>query len=622
MILKTLKNNTVRAVTLQLVLLATVILFTSCKNSLDEISGKQKIILMGINDFHGAIKSQTKKVPKSTDALKDAYLEYDVGGAAMLSTHIKEHRKRYGTNYILLDAGDTFQGTLESNLNEGAAMIQLFNYFQVNAAVIGNHEFDYGPIGPEGTPGDKLGSLKKRLAEANYPYLTSNILDKNTKKPIEFQNLKTRTIINANNLKVGIIGLTTLQTPKSTRPEYVKDLIFTDLGESVQREAKLLRDEGANIIVLLAHAGLECVTDNTTFKRKLRRPSDPQTNCYEDGEIVTLINSLPDNTVDAVLTGHTHQIVHHWIKNIPVIQSYAYGKFYHLIHITYDWKHKSILKEQTVIEGPIQICSKEFYSDGNCMEESRPDNEYNQLVAAKLYNSTVKPDKNIYDFLKPFLEKVGDVEKEIIGNLTEKLTHDRLGGSQLGYCITDAMRMATKTKFALMNSGGIRRDWEPGQITYGELYQTLPFDNYISKLTLTGQELKLVLRVAQSGVHGVMPISGLRLTLIPQEKPAESRDLDGDGKIEAWETNRLLNVREENGEWIENSKFYTIAVPDFLVQGGDHMGWAMSKIPKERITMNTGIFIRDAVKLLLSKNTPLTRCEIDGKPRITFSESK
>ena len=74
---------------------------------------------------------------------------------------------------MLIDAGDMFQGTLESNLQEGAPVIAAYNLLRYDAAAIGNHEFDYGPVGPAAMPtapgDDPLGALKAGLAKRTSP---------------------------------------------------------------------------------------------------------------------------------------------------------------------------------------------------------------------------------------------------------------------------------------------------------------------------------------------------------------------------------------------------------------------------------------------------------------------
>src|SRR5256885_1232462 len=77
------------------------------------------------------------------------------GGVALLGGYLRHPpaaRGGGGGGPLLVDSGDMFQGTLESNLNEGAAVVRAYNALGYTAAAIGNHEFDFGPAGPDETP--------------------------------------------------------------------------------------------------------------------------------------------------------------------------------------------------------------------------------------------------------------------------------------------------------------------------------------------------------------------------------------------------------------------------------------------------------------------------------------
>src|SRR5436190_2843300 len=123
----------------------------------------------------GAQKSATLtiSVVATSDLHGGVLARDDRGGLAMLGGYVhnlRAARASDGGGVLLVDSGDMFQGTLESNLNEGAAVVNAYNTLGYSAAAIGNHEFDYGPTGPEETvqkPGeDPRGALKARAAGA------------------------------------------------------------------------------------------------------------------------------------------------------------------------------------------------------------------------------------------------------------------------------------------------------------------------------------------------------------------------------------------------------------------------------------------------------------------------
>ena len=98
---------------------------------------------------------------------------------------------------MLVDAGDMFQGTLESNIGEGAAVVRAYNVLRYDAAAIGNHEFDFGPVGPAPAPrtpaDDPRGALKARAAEARFPFLAANLVDAATGAPPAWPNVRPTT---------------------------------------------------------------------------------------------------------------------------------------------------------------------------------------------------------------------------------------------------------------------------------------------------------------------------------------------------------------------------------------------------------------------------------------------
>jgi 5'-nucleotidase len=573
-------------------------------------SGKgdvESLVILGTNDIHGnlvPVELKTREVAGVNP------VNYEAGGAAVLASYIKLLRAKYGAHLVWLDAGDEFQGTIESNTNLGSPVVQFFNANGLNAAAIGNHEFDFGALAmPSPTPGspDLLGVLKARLTQAQYPYLAANIVDRSTGQLAQLPNLHPHVIINAGRLKVGVIGLSTLDTPKTTRAENVAGLEFSSLHDATIREAKALRNEGADVVVITAHVGLKCEPGRTYSGDSLRKQIDPQGDCGPQDEMVQLLKSIPPGTVDAVVAGHSHQIVHHWINGIPVVQGGAYDRYFNLIYLNYDLKKHAIIPDKTRIEGPIPICEHVFSNQNDCNgerpvpnpiqgEEFSPENNgRGKWVPMKFHGETITPDAATTELLKPVVEGAEKVKNQVLATAARTIEHTRTAESQLGNLVADAIRESAKADVALVNSGGIRTSIEAGPITYGNVFQAIPFDNRVAKLNVTGKELKLILRVAESGSRGVAPVSGVKLVLIEHSSDAPSDDLNHDGKIELWEENRIVEESMADGTPIRDDGKYSLATLDFLVSGGDDVGWAMKQIPPERMNSDTGVVIRDAV---------------------------
>ncbi len=569
----------------------------------------ETLAILGTNDIHGNLAPIQMKTQDPATGM----IQFEAGGAATLSSYIDILRSEFGDRLIWLDAGDQFQGTLESNPSGGATMVQFFNFQKLNAAAVGNHEFDFG-----------LSSLTERMKEAQYPFLAANIAETKSGKRAEFPNTYPHILINAGKLKVGIIGLSTLDTPKTTRAKSVQTLRFDNLKEATLRESEALRKKGAQIILLTAHVGLDCPSaSRNAATYQLRKPSDIQETCNGQDEMVRLLETLPTGTVDAVVSGHSHTIVHHWIGGVPVVQAGSYGRYLNVVYLTYDSELRRVLPDESRIEGPIPVCTQVFQNQNDCNgDRPAPKSGRGPLVTPRFHGKPVFPSERVKALVEPMIQKAEQYKKSPVGTAAQKLDHFRTTESPLGNLVADAMRYLTKSQFGLINEGGIRAPIQQGLITYGDAFRSMPFDNAVSVVKVTGHELINILRVAESGSRGLASVSGLTLKLVDLSMEAPVSDLSGDGKFEIWETNRLMDVKKSNGEAINPNEIYTLATADFLVAGGDDLKWAMSKIPASRIQLDTGVLIRDALVQYVEHhgtvNTPDTPLIDPTLPRITF----
>lgn len=559
--------------------------------------GVETIAILGTNDIHGTLAPTLLRTYEKSGPST----EYFAGGVPMIATFAKTLQAEYGERFLWLDAGDEFQGSLESNLSLGAPLVEFFNQTKLNGAAIGNHEFDFGQ-----------NALRMRMIEAKYPYLAANIFDKTTHLPTHFPNTYPDRIYQMGRLKVGVIGLSTLETPVSTRTRNVENLEFENLKVTTLREAERLREKGVHLVVIAAHAGLTCMptqappppldaSDKTPRKRPptfalMKKPTDIQGGCGDQDEIVRLVRSLPLGTVDAIVSGHTHTVVHHWVSGVPVIQGGAFGRYVNVIYLSYDWAQRRLLTEETRIEGPIPVCPKVFKNQNDCNgDRPAPKNGRGPLVSYKFHGKTLTPDSDTTRWLEPLIKSHEAEKNRVLGTAVRPIEHFKVAESPLGNLIADSIREAAKADFAYINPGGPRTGLEAGPITFGNVFQSLPFDNEISILKVSAQELQWFLQVAQNGTRGFGSVSGLRLRLIDLSVEAPFDDLNHDGIEEFWETKRLLEIRLPDGKLLNPDRQYTLATSDFLVTGGDGLAWPISQISAARINLNSGTLLRDAL---------------------------
>src|SRR5690606_20295984 len=189
-----------------------------------------------------------------------------------------------------------------SNLSEGAVVVDAFEALGYTAGVIGNHEFDFGPVDAPGArqrlDEDPRGAIKARAAQARYPMLAANLVDEKTGKRVDWPNVHASVLVEAAGVKVGIVGIMTIDALRATLRVNVQGLRTIPLAEAVIAEAEKLRGAGAELVIVGAHAGGSC----TEF-------DDPRdlSSCDTNDEIFQLARAMPRGLVDVIVAGHTHQ---------------------------------------------------------------------------------------------------------------------------------------------------------------------------------------------------------------------------------------------------------------------------------------------------------------------------
>ncbi len=101
----------------------------------------------------------------------------------------------------------------------------------------------------------------------------------------------------------------------------------------------------------------------------------------------------------------------------------------------------------------------------------------------------------------------------------------------------------------------------------------MPFDNRLYKLELTGEQVTTLMRLGSSGGHGILQVAGGRYGFDPEQ--TGGADIDGDGALAEWEQDRLCFV-EVGGSPVVPEQTYTVVTTDFLYDGGDHLGPALT----------------------------------------------
>ena len=165
------------------------------------------------------------------------------GGTSRLFNAVQELNSTK-ENFMLLNAGDYYAGTIWYTIFHYEPMIEFSNMLNYTAMAFGNHEFD-----------DGIDGLKPFVENVNFPLLSSNLKETpdGDSTVLTSNNTKKSVVVEVDGVQIGIIGYVTRQTPLFSFPD--STLEFLDEVESVRSEAKRLKGQGVEIIIALGHAG-------------------------------------------------------------------------------------------------------------------------------------------------------------------------------------------------------------------------------------------------------------------------------------------------------------------------------------------------------------------------------
>ena len=245
------------------------------------LTGKDFLTRFGIPERSAAAYALT-----SEDFLALARSYGRIGGLDRLATAVKAARAQRGDDKVLLlDGGDTWQGSLGANRTKGQDMADCFKLLKPDA-MTGHWEFTYGA------------ERVKELADSlGYPFLALNIRDTEWQEPV-FDACKT---FDKGGVKVAVLGQAFPYTPVANPRWMIPSWSFGIREEEVRATVAKVRREGAQLVVLLSHNGFD-------VDRKLA------------GRV---------SGIDVILTSHTHDALPEVVKvgRTLLVASGSHGKF-------------------------------------------------------------------------------------------------------------------------------------------------------------------------------------------------------------------------------------------------------------------------------------------------------
>ena len=448
------------------------------------------ITLLHTNDVHGHMVAEYGKDKKLTNI-----------GYARVKTYADSIK-----NSVLLDAGDVTHGTALAGIENGKGVIDLMKAMGYKAMVPGNHDFNYGY--------QALVDFKNQAAPANGSAEGFDILAANIIKNTGTNDFKGQTILDVDGVKVGIFGIATEETKVKSNPKNTEGITFLDPVEVARAQVKSLKDQKVDVIVMIAHVGVD---DATVVK-------------------TTDIAEKVDG-IDVIIDGHSHTTLSDgkMVNNTLIAQTGNYLKNLGEINIT--------LRGKDVISKTAVLRDAAFFEN---VEE-------NKDIAKKL--------NDMYEANKSKLEReVGTTAVDLDG----EREHVRAQESNFGNMVADAMRAAAKSDVALTNGGGIRASIPAGKIDMTQIWTAFPFGNTIMKIEVKGADLLAALEYGVADApapQGKFPqVSGVSFKYDPKQEAGK----------------RVYDVKVAD-KALDLEKTYTLATNDFMAGGDGYTMFAKGK---------------------------------------------
>ncbi|ESX94071.1 bifunctional UDP-sugar hydrolase/5'-nucleotidase [Mesorhizobium sp. LNJC403B00] len=462
--------------------------------------------ILHFNDWHSRIEGNNKY--ESTCSAEEETKGECIGGAGRLVTAIAQERKKLeGQNVLLLNAGDSFQGSLFYITYKGTAEEEFLNQIKPDAVTLGNHEFDDGES-----------ALVPYLDKAKFPIVSANVVPND--KSGAAGKIKPSIVLEVGGQKIGIVGAVTNDTPELASPG--PNITIEDDVKSITAEVEKLKAQGVNKIIAVTHIGY-------------RRERD-------------VIAKIPG--IDVVVGGHSHSLLSNtdpkaegpyptMVDNpdgskVPVVQAASYSKY---------------LGEFKVV----------FDDNGNVKEASGD---------PIFLDKSITPDPAVLARIKELGAPIEALKNKEVAETTEAIDGSREScrtkECAMGNLVSDAILDRVKgqgVEIVVSNGGGLRASIDKGTVTMGEVLTVLPFQNTLATFQISGKDLVAGLENGVSQVEdggGRFPqVAGLKYSFDKSVAPNA-------GRVKSVEV-------MQNGAWapINPDKDYLVATNNYVRQGGD-----------------------------------------------------
>ena len=372
-----------------------------------------------------------------------------LGGLARCATQIRRWRKK-NPNSILIDIGDVYQGTDVGLRSKGDLMVDLFNHFKYDAWVVGNHEFDWG-----------MEPFVRALRRSKMPVLAANsLLEGHPPGQIAdptnpFTKIRPYVWKELAGIRVAIIGVTTPGLPFWFRPEFTKGFEAVNPVEPVRRAIKGAKSEGADAIILAGHMGLKSRTGGDDFANS----------------VMALTSEFPEAT--AFIAGHTHHLIPSRLTNgVLLTQADHFGIHVGRLNLVFDRHTKKIVGRHAECE----LMDGRFGLDRVVLSRAKSLLAESDAVLAQPVGELAETMR-----VRAQPGQPSDIERLIGAAIIESL-------GERGVAVSGA--------FHGLFEG--TKDLSAGSKTVNDIWNIVPYENYLITAELTPQEIQGVMEETYS----------------------------------------------------------------------------------------------------------------------------
>ncbi len=383
----------------------------------DEVGDTRTLSIYSINDTHGAF---TRGEKSSSCA-----------GMAYIGDYLKKKKDNDYNNTILISPGDMWQGGVESNNTKGKIMVEAMNITGFDVMAIGNHEFDWGK--------DVIVENSKL---ANFPFITSNIFYSDGSYVSDFATPSV--ILNKGGVNVGIIGSCRENMGSSISGSIANQFSFPSPINYIKEESNKLREQGADVIVLVTH----------------------DEGCDESGNLgsnystkystlCTTNSKYNKKYIDCMFFSHDHNVKYGYDNEVPFVEAGCDGKYIANISLNLTKTSDGYTLNNASVTNP-------QYAVNVCLTENK---EINELKTKKYKDIIGDTNKVIYTFTNSYDRNA--FAKIICQAMYWYINNniDQFGG--------------VKVSLTSHNYSGVRNGVSAGKFTLSTLTEVCPFDNLL-----------------------------------------------------------------------------------------------------------------------------------------------